>query len=100
MVYYLKQGVMHYSKANSSSHNHNYNIKTFDTVVFKMGVDMYMKRNSMLEDNIQKSYSIVLVKFTKLLKGKIKHSKRVEQNIYQILFPQAHQDYQVHNLHD
>ena len=44
-------------------------------MIFKIELEAYMKRKSMLENNIQKSYSLVLVQFIELLKRKIKHSK-------------------------
>ena len=47
----------------------------FDTMVFNVEVDAYVKRKSMLEENTQKTYSLVLVQCTELLKRKINQSK-------------------------
>ena len=44
-------------------------------MIFKIELEAYMKRKFMLENNIQKSYSLVLVQFIELLKRRIKHSK-------------------------
>ena len=43
-------------------------------MVFKMEVDSYVKRKSMLEENIQQAYSLVLGKCIGLLKRKLKKS--------------------------
>ena len=47
--------------------------KYFDTMVFKMEVDSCVKRRYMLKEKFQKAYFLVLGKFTKLLKVKLKN---------------------------
>ena len=68
----------------------------FDTMSFNMELDAYAKLNYMLEENTQKVHSLVLIKCTDLKKTQVE--QRVERSIYQILFPQAYQDHQVHNI--
>ena len=42
--------------------------------IFDKEIDIYMKRISTLDENVQKSYSLVLGKCTDLLKSKLKYS--------------------------
>ena len=44
----------------------------FDTIMFKMEVDAYVKRMSMFEENIQKAYYLVLGKWNGILNSKLK----------------------------
>lgn len=44
-------------------------------MIFKGKVDAYIKRESTLDENIQKSYSLILGQCTELLKSKLKQSK-------------------------
>ena len=44
-------------------------------MVFKMVVDAYVKLKSILKDNIQKLYYLVLVQLTETIKRNLKHSK-------------------------
>jgi hypothetical protein len=41
-------------------------------MIFKGEIDAYIKRKTMLEDNIQKAYSLVLGQCTDLLQSKLK----------------------------
>lgn len=43
----------------------------FDTMMFKMEVNVYVKQKSMLKENMQKSYALMLGQCTELLKSKL-----------------------------
>ena len=45
-----------------------------DSRIFDKEIDIYMKRRSTLEENVQKCYSLVLSQCTDLLKSKLKQS--------------------------
>ena len=47
----------------------------FYTIVFKMELDTYMKRKSMLKENTQKTYYMVLGQCNDLIKIKLNQSK-------------------------
>ena len=45
-------------------------VNDIDTMLFNIEVDVYVKLKSIVEDNIQKAYSLVLVQCTELPKNK------------------------------
>ena len=47
-----------------------------ESTIFDKEIDIYMKRRSTLDENVQKSYSMVLGQCTDLLKSKLKESNK------------------------
>jgi hypothetical protein len=49
-------------------------LTTAQTLIFKGQIDQYIKRNAMLQENMQKAYSLILGQCTELLRAKMKQS--------------------------
>ena len=49
-------------------------LSTAQTLIFKGQIDQYIKRLGMLQENMQKAYSLILGQCTELLRAKIKQS--------------------------
>jgi hypothetical protein len=47
-------------------------LTTAQTLIFKGQIDQYIKRNAMLQENMQKAYSLILGQCTELLRAKMK----------------------------
>ena len=72
-------------------------VNGFDTIVLKTEVDAYLKHKSILKDNINKEYYIVLGQCTELQKN-AQEEQRVDQKIYQTWCPKADQDHQLYTI--
>ena len=62
-------------------------IPLIESRIFDKEIDIYMKRRSTLDENVKKSYSLVLVQCTDLFKSKLKHSNKwhVASTTYDVL---------------
>ena len=65
-------------------------IPRFKQLVFEWEIDSYIKHKGLLQENIQKAYSLILGQCTKLMKSKLKSSDQwatisAEQNVLKLL---------------
>ena len=74
-VNHWKLTVMHYSRFNRSRDNHNYNWKQRLHHGIQYTSGMYIKCKSILKENIQKSYYLLLWQCPKMLKIKLNQRK-------------------------